>query len=227
MTKISTAGRIDEPFFKAITGTLFGFSILTAIIRTVYRVRSHKRLLLDDYVLIFACVTLTAANGILFSLIPTIYWYEDSILDPNLQAIQTTDLLAVFWAQTLRYQQMAFMFLTLSWTTVFAVKLCFLLFFHQMLDRLKSLMLMWKIVLGITMFLYPLAVCGCGIFIACPQLDIISSKCGQGTGFTINLAVSATVIALDITTDSLSKLLAAFSGFNNAYPGFNSNTQSS
>lgn len=161
---------------KAITGTLFGFSILTATIRTVYRVRSNKGLLLDDYVLIFASVTLTAASGILFSLIPTIYWYEDSILDPNSQANQTADSLVVFWAQTLRYQQMVFMFLTLAWTTIFAVKLCFLLFFHQMLARLKSLMIMWKTVLGITMLLYPLAMCGCGIFIACPQLEITSCK---------------------------------------------------
>ncbi|MCJ1269361.1 hypothetical protein MMC22_009253 [Lobaria immixta] len=91
MTEISTAGRINEPVFQGITGTLFGLAILTATVRTVYRVQSHGRLLLDDYMLIFACVTLTVANGILFSLPTFIYWNEIFDSPPRL-AYNTDDI---------------------------------------------------------------------------------------------------------------------------------------
>ena len=73
-------------------------------------------------------------------------------------------------------------------------------------------MLIWKIIFGITMLFY--GFCACGIFISCPHFV---PKCAQGTGFTINLALAATEIALDITTDLLRKLFAVSFDLNDAY----------
>lgn len=199
MTEISTAGRINEPVFQGITGTLFGLAILTATVRTVYRVQSHGRLLLDDYMLIFACVTLTVANGILFSLPTFIYWNEYLILHPDSPIIQTTSAATV--ARISRYQQMLYSSLTLTWTTIFAVKICFLLFFLQIVDRLKKLMLIWKIVFCVTVLIYPL--CVCGIFLSCPHFGLATLNCAHNTGFTVNLAFSLSGIVLDITSDFL------------------------
>lgn len=189
MGDTSTAGRIDEPTFKVIrhpsikslvdsvkgiTVSLFGLAILTATIRTVYRVQTHGRLMLDDLMLIFACVTLTAANGILFSVIPTLYWDEDLILNPNSLAIETAGSATAFVAQAVRLQRMVFSFVTLTWTSIFAVKICFLLFFLQIIDRLKKLMFIWKIVFCITVLVW--CFCAGGVFISCPHFSAAACK---------------------------------------------------
>lgn len=114
MTETGSPTRIDEPVFKGITGSLFALAILSAIIRTLYRVQSHGQLLLDDFIFIFACVTLIAANGILFWLIPTVYWDLDLILNPSSVERQMAHSPAAFLARGLRYQQMVFSFLTLT-----------------------------------------------------------------------------------------------------------------
>lgn len=162
--------------YKGVLGTLFGLAILTATIRTVYRVQSNGRLMLDDFMLIFACVTLTAANGILFSLITTVYWHEDLILNPHPLATKTPSSPSTFSARLLRYQQLLFSFATLIWTTIFAVKICFLLFFLQMVHRLQKLMLIWKIVFGITVLFY--CICVTSLFISCHHFGFPACQSG-------------------------------------------------
>lgn len=122
--------------------------------------------------LVFACITLTAANGILYSMIPTIYWDEDLIVNHhhNSQAVEMTGSITAFSAKIRRYQQLEYSHLTLVWTTVIAVKFCFLLFFRQLVDRQHKLVFIWKIVFGITLPFYLL--CACAVFISCPHFGI-------------------------------------------------------
>lgn len=164
--------------YKVVTGTLFGLAILTATIRTVYRVQSNGKLMLEDFMLIVACVTLTASNGLLFSMISTIYWDEDLEFNPESLALATAGSPTAFLARTLRYQHIVFSFLVLTWTTIFAVKICFLLFFLQMVDRLKKLRFFCKIVFGITLLFY--CFCASGTFTSCPHLSC-KSKSFPGT----------------------------------------------
>lgn len=130
--------------------------------------------MLDDLMLIFACVTLTASIGLLFSLIPTLYWDEELILNPGSQALAMAGPPAPFLARVLFSQRMAYSFVVLTYATIFAVKICFLLFFFQMVDRLKKLMLFWKIVFGITLLFYCL--CASVEFISCPHFGLASCK---------------------------------------------------
>lgn len=120
--------------------------------------------------LVFACITLTAANGILFSMIPTIYWDEDLIVNHNSQAVEMVGSITALSAKIRRYQQLEYSHHTLVWTTVIAVKLCFLLFFRQLVDRQHKLVFIWRIVFGITLLFY--CFCACGIFISCPHFSI-------------------------------------------------------
>jgi hypothetical protein len=71
----------------------------------------------------------------------------------------------------------SFSFLTLTWTTIFAVKLSFLCFFRQMVDRFKNVMMYWKLVVGIAVISY--CYCTAGVFIACPKfgLEALKSCC--------------------------------------------------
>lgn len=151
---------------KGVVGTLFGLSILTAVIRTTYRIQTHGRLLFDDFVLVFACVTLTAATALLYVFVPAVYRYEEILLNPK--AIGRGVLLeAGFFAQILRYERLGAAIIALTWVTIFSVKICFLLFFLQLVDRQKKLMFIWQIVFALTMAIF--FFCAFGTIIECPR----------------------------------------------------------
>lgn len=133
------------------------------------RIRQHRRVYFDDIMLMFACMTLIGATILVFVMTGTIYWDEQLSLDPS-PAVFAQALAPNFFDRILWYQQTVFSFLTLTWTTIFAVKLCFLLFFRQMVQRLPGLMIFWKVVFGFTLLSY--CVCVCGIFILCPHLGL-------------------------------------------------------
>lgn len=194
-----TAGRIDErafeviwgpsirksywPLNKAVVGTLFGLSILTAMIRTTYRIQIHGRLLFDDFVLVFACVALTAATGLLYEFVPAVYRYEEIIHNPELNVLRIFGSVAELFAQIRQYERLGSALITLTWVTIFSVKICFLLFFLQLVDRQKKLMFIWKIVFAITMAVF--CFCAFGTLISCPHLQSIICKLSSfyNTGF--------------------------------------------
>lgn len=152
---------------KAIVGLLFGLSVITATVRTTYQIKTQGRLLPDDFLLVFACVTLTAATGLLYAVIPIIYWDEEIILNPKRNVIEMVGSETGLFAKLLRYKQLVYSHLALTYATIFSVKICFLLFFHQLVDRLKKLMLIWKIVFAIIISVF--CFCICAGFIACPH----------------------------------------------------------
>lgn len=231
VTMISADWKAWLTLNKGVSGTLFGLAIITGTTRTIYRVRSHRRLLLDDWMFIFACVTLTAANGIFFSLIPLLDWEENIAANPRSQGINLAFSSATSLAKLIQYRKLTLSFYTLTWMTIFAVKICFLVFFLQIVGRLPNFMFVWKNVFAITM----LSCCFCtiGTLVNCPHYGgaiskssgsstthsslesssysrvffIAVVKCKPGTGPTINLALTTTAMALDITTDLLSKFL--------------------
>lgn len=49
MTDTGNIGLIDWHVFKDVSGTLFGLVIITGTTPTMYRFRSHRQLLLDDW----------------------------------------------------------------------------------------------------------------------------------------------------------------------------------
>lgn len=125
----------------------------------------------------FACLTCTASQILLYIIkIETVYWYEALAFGPNNPQIlglmiedpETFDLLV------LRFQRMVFSCLTLTTTSIFAVKICFLLFFYEMVRRLPRLILAWKVIFGITVLLW--ALCTCALFMKCPQFSRSAGK---------------------------------------------------
>lgn len=87
------AGKIDEPTFKGTIATLFGIAILMAIVRTTIRIRTQRRLLPDDLVLLFACITLVTATGILDWIIPTLYLVQGPSTHPSPATLNTVCLI--------------------------------------------------------------------------------------------------------------------------------------
>ena len=152
---------------------LFTTAILATISRLSIRCRYQKRLLVDDYVLLFGCSTLIAAFTLVNVMYEDVYFDMFIILGPAEQVYQVSTSPG-FVNRILKYQQFSFSTETLCWVTIFAVKISYLVFFRQMLDRLKRLITYWRVTTGIVVIsgLF----CVCSIFISCPRFGVSSSE---------------------------------------------------
>lgn len=124
---------VDADQKQIWVGVLYGTAILAASMRTILRIYFYRRLVLDDAFLLFACVTLTAAFFILYIAIGPLYLVEElgnGVPNPQIHL----------------YQVLRLTHRALVWTAIFSVKLSFLSFFREIVDRVQSLMLHWKIV---------------------------------------------------------------------------------
>lgn len=150
---------------KAVNGILFGLALLMAAARIVTRFHSLKKLHPDDFVLMFACSTFIASQAVFYIfLIKNLYCFAALAFEPmspqNL-ASQLEDPEA-YYRRALTMQQMEFSSLGLTFASIFAVKICFLLFFYEMITRLRRLILAWKVIFGITIIFW--AICICAVF---------------------------------------------------------------
>lgn len=124
--------------------------------------------------LLFACVTLIAENVILYLMLSDLYWVEELLLKPGPTILEMARAPEGISGRVQSIRKTLLSFIALSWTTIYAIKFCFLLFFHQMIDRLKSLVLIWKITLGITVLSY--CICLSSLFMSCTHYDIEVGK---------------------------------------------------
>ena len=129
-----------------------------------------KRLGLDDWLLVLACICLTAATGLLLYAIPTVYLIEATSLDPlglfgnggsGIDDINELLIKINFFAK------FNWIYLILSWTTIFAVKFGFLSFFKQLVRGLPYIYRYWKVVVAVTAVVYGFSLVD-GV-IACPH----------------------------------------------------------
>ena len=130
--------------------------------------RKHRRLFLDDATLLLACVALTTATALIFVFDRAMYLDELMILDPAVARIEYVR--PTFAADTLWLQRMLWAYTSMIWTTLFGVKICFLLFFRHMVERLGGLMTYWKVVVGLTLTVF--VICLCGNAIGCPHIGV-------------------------------------------------------
>ena len=161
---------------KVVNGTLFGLALLMAAVRMVIRFHIQRKLHPDDFVLIFAVLTFIASQVLVYILkIDHIQWFGAITFDPGPQtpALIFEDPEA-FYRQISKIQRMEYSTGVLTWTSIFAVKISFLLFFHQMITRLRRLIVAWRVILGITIIFW--AFCSCAVFISCPYFGRTACK---------------------------------------------------
>ncbi|KAI9810499.1 MAG: hypothetical protein M1826_003604 [Phylliscum demangeonii] len=162
--------RIPEPVFRAVLGTLFGLAIIAAVVRTVHRLRSHRRLFVDDLFLLIACIFLTASTIILYQTTTLTYRPFWSWLAGGPQELLKN---------VVSYEQLHFAYLFITWTAIFAVKFSFLFFFQVLVERIRYMTIYWRIVLGTTIIAFCLCVCEPAI--ECPHFATQSRTLGLGT----------------------------------------------
>lgn len=160
-----------------MTGLSYGIAISVALARIISRlkfntdVRLTKRLQLDDWLLVLACITLTAASIFLLYASPTIYLIEATSLNPSavlfgsggagISGLNTLLVKLKFFAR------FNWIYLILTWTTIFGVKFGFLSFFRNLVLRLPGIHLYWQIVVAFTAVVYLFSLID-GI-VACPH----------------------------------------------------------
>lgn len=121
------------------------------------QIRVRFRLQPDDYLLIFACICLLASTIFAYVRVEALYFIEKLSLNPNflLYAIKSNaDIVGGINDYTKFYLAIT----PLLWTSIFAVKFAYLVFFRQLVDRVKPLVTYWKIILGITTVSCPICI---------------------------------------------------------------------
>ena len=161
----------DSYLNQGACGALFSLAIVTAIARTVIRFRTTPRYTLDDALMLFACICLTAATGLLYKLIPLAYFIEElDFKDQVPLPFPTSD----FTKDTLLTTKLLDAYKSLSWTVIYAAKFCYLIFFRALIDRVRQMIIYWRIVVLITVVFGGLTLGE--TFIACPRIDVPSSS---------------------------------------------------
>lgn len=146
---------------------LFTAAVLGNIGRIIIRLRYQKRLFIDDYFLLFGCSTLIAAFAITNVMFEGMY-YEMSLLLGPIEFLLQESSSAGFEDHARYLEQLCYSTEVFCWVTIFAVKLSFLLFFRQLVDRLKIQLMYWRVTMCIVIISG--IFCVCSIFISCPHL---------------------------------------------------------
>lgn len=130
----------DEPSQAFIT-TFLVLAILSAVARTLLRLRYSRTLSADDYFLLYAVLALGAAGAVTYGIKDLVYlqiyvglgWEKPS-----------PDLIPRMLVFEKRIQAAS----ALAWSSLYAVKLSFLFFFRTLIKRARRLKILWWVVLG-------------------------------------------------------------------------------
>ena len=119
------------------------------------RIRARRNLYLDDYVVLAGVMCLCAATGLLYHYCD--YYFlsgalkRDPALFVHLTPAQLKNLLKI--STTYIHAFLAFI-----WTTIFAVKFSFLIFFKKLIERVTKIQTYYWIVVAITLISWPFLV---------------------------------------------------------------------
>ena len=160
---------------QIVTGVSFGVAITIALGRVIIRLRIKKHFGLDDGLLLVACVCLSAATGLLLASIPTVYLIEATSLNPlglfGNGGSGITDLNTLL-IKINYFAKFNWIYLILTWSTIFAVKFGFLIFFKQLVRGLPGMYRYWKVVVAVTAVVYVFSLLD-GV-IACPHDGLVA-----------------------------------------------------
>ncbi|OJI85584.1 hypothetical protein ASPTUDRAFT_118620 [Aspergillus tubingensis CBS 134.48] len=126
---IGDIGRITQRQYGIAVGIFFALASLSFFGRIFIRLFTRRRLYLDDAFLSFAFTTLLIGTVLGFLRAYTIY-FQMAALEGNVEALL---FLASHLEEHAKDYGFNIAFIVLLWTTVFAVKWCYLAFFHPLL----------------------------------------------------------------------------------------------
>lgn len=133
-----------------MTGALFGLAILAAIARAYIRARILKQIAIEDGILLFAILCLSATTVLHY--VTTSYLYialRTTTLSPG---SQLEDSLRGITIDTKKEYAIGILW----WLVIFSVKLAYLVFFRKLVLHLRALTIWWWCVIAFMVFPYHL-----------------------------------------------------------------------
>ena len=137
--------------------------------RTILRVQKKQQRVIDDFLFLFACTCLIAATILLVKEASSIYTVTNLVtrlISGSSLGNQVAASPLVFEHTVAVIQSDGYAYSVLIWVTIFAIKFYYLCFFRMLIDRLKSLVLYWRVTMSITTTFATFNICA--LFIACP-----------------------------------------------------------
>lgn len=145
-------------------------AVLSAACRFTVRLYYQRRLSWDDVLLTIAILLLCTCLGLWFSFVDDMYFAQSLLLG---KLTPDMDLTAIV-RKTSRLHKLSDVALVLTWTSLNAVKLSFLLFFGTLTTRASGLRWYWWTVVGFTALTWaggvPMEI------VSCPYFDERSSE---------------------------------------------------
>lgn len=122
----------DRNTCQVVLGLFCGIAVFTVIVRLAIRIFTRSKLCLDDYLLLFGLACLGAATYLIYSFSRMIFLSDAIRLDPSFSPTfsEVTQLSGS--------RKIIYSFLATIWTTTFAVKLSFLVFFKKLIERVSK-----------------------------------------------------------------------------------------
>lgn len=149
---------------QALIGVFYGLAVTAASVRLILQIRIHRRLYLDDYFLLFACVCLTAGTALGYTNVASLYFVQGLNYNPThfyYLLAKHVDIAA----NINKYERLYYSYPALLWTAIFVVKFAYLAFFRRLIDRVRPLVIYWRVIVGITIVSFP--ICIISIYVAC------------------------------------------------------------
>ena len=147
--------------------------MVTAMARLTLQLRVHRRFNLDDWLLIFATVCLTASTVLGYVEVGNLYWSQTV----NYNKSRISELISEhvdIGAHIDAYQRLYYTYPALLWTSIFAVKFAYLAFLRRLVDRIKPLIGYWRIVFGVTIVSF--SVCIISVYVGCIKWGLDAGK---------------------------------------------------
>ena len=153
--------------------------MVSASTRLVLQLKTYRRLQVDDCLLIFACVCLTTSTVLGYVNVKSLYWDQALNYNPTFPFYLMKEHVDIK-AHVITYQRPSYSYPALLWATIFSVKFAYLAFFRRLVDRVRPLIIYWRIILGLSAVSFP--VCIISIY-------VVGWKWGQAAGQNLSLHI--------------------------------------
>ncbi|MCJ1422479.1 hypothetical protein MMC29_000359 [Sticta canariensis] len=176
--------------FEPLIGVFYGLALLAALTRLVLQLKTYRHLQVEDYSLIFACISLTAS---------TILGYANELNYNPARYFHLVEEHVDVAAHINAYERLYYSYPCLLWATIFSVKFAYLAFFRRLVDRARPLVIYWRIVVGLSVVSFP--VCVVSVYVVCVKWGLDAVVCLQPVYFHRALGMAITDAVLDIIID--------------------------
>ena len=103
----------------------------------------------------------------------SLYWSEELIYNPTHIDYLLAEHVDVA-AHIKFYERLQSSYSTILWTSIFAIKFAYLVFFRRLIDRITPLIMYWRVVLGITIVSF--FICIVSIYVSCIKWGLKAGK---------------------------------------------------